>query len=167
MAGNGAGQGGHQPLAGGLQAAIFGGDMALQRGGAQAACGLQKPQALALHCAGQGAGQAVCCAVQPLARAVQQADGAGQGAGQIAQALPALGQLLALCPAQPRGLAIQPCQQFQPHRHRQFGRRSGGGGAFVGGVIDQCGVCLMPHSRDQRNIRGGRGARHDFLVKAP
>jgi hypothetical protein len=39
--------------------------------------------------------------------------------------------------------------------------------AQVGGKVDQRGVGFMPHRRDQRDLAGGGGAHHDFLVEAP
>ena len=51
------------------------------------------------------------------------------------------------------------------HRHRQFGGGGGRGRAHVGGEIDQGGVGLMPHRRDQRNDAGGGGAHHRFVIE--
>ena len=68
--------------------------------------------------------------------------------------------------AQKAALEIQRLgQQFGAHRHRQFGGGGGRGRAHVGGEIDQGGVGLMPHRRDQRNEAGGRGAHHRFVVE--
>ena len=78
------------------------------------------------------------------------------------RSLHALGETAAACGA--RNPAIW-ASKLGAHRHRQFGGGGGRGRAHVGGEIDQGGVGLMPHRRDQRDDAGRRGAHHRFLIE--
>ena len=58
-------------------------------------------------------------------------------------------------------------QQVGAHRHRHLGRRARRRCAQIGGEVDQRGVGLVPHRRDQRDLRRGGGAHHLLLVEGP
>ena len=49
------------------------------------------------------------------------------------------------------------------NRHRKLGRGGGRRRAPVGGKVDERGVGLVAHRRDQRNLRGRGGAQGDGL----
>src|SRR5262249_56835998 len=63
------------------------------------------------------------------------------------------------------GLAAVLGNKIEPYRHRHFG----GGGrrrrAAVAGMIDQRGVSLVAHCRNQRGRRERGGAHDDLLVE--
>ena len=96
--------------------------------------------------------------IQPLAGRRKQALGARQHPRQLRQMTAAVFHAFAETTQRP-ALEIQHLrQQFSPHRHRQFGGGGGGWRTDIGGEIDQGGVGLMPHRRNQRNKTGGGGA---------
>ena len=70
-------------------------------------------------------------------------------------------------PRQPGAVVGHLGAQFADHRHRQFGRRGRRRRAEVGGEIDERGIGLVTHRRDQWNPAAGGGPDHDFLVKGP
>jgi len=69
--------------------------------------------------------------------------------------------------AQPPPAIVEQRHQFGAHRHRHFRRRGRGRRAAVGGEVDQRGVGLMPHRRNQRDRRFGGGAHHNLLIERP
>ena len=103
--------------------------------------------------------------VQPLPRGAEQCRQVRQAALGARQPQAAVLRHAVQAADQPRGLVLQVGHQVGPRRHRQFGRRGGGGRAAVGGEIDQRGVGLVADRGDQRDAAGGGGADDDLLVE--
>ncbi len=57
--------------------------------------------------------------------------------------------------------------QFAPHRHGALGGGGRGGGAIVGGIVDEGPVGLVADRRDQGDAAFSSGAHHDLLIEAP
>ncbi len=105
--------------------------------------------------------------IQALAGQGQQLGRAAQAAGQAVQVPPPLRQAPAQTKAQAAVQILYVRHQFRAHRHGDLGRRRGGWRPAVGDKVDQSGIGLVPHGRDQGDLTVRHGAGHDFFVKGP
>ena len=150
-----------------VQAAVTLADAPAQQQGRKPRRGARQAHPLALRETAQCAIQPRGGGVQPLAGQGENVVGSRQGARGGDHPVASLLHAVAHGAQQAAAQIAHPGQQFGAHRHGHFRRRRWRWRARIGGVIDQRPVRLVAHRRDQRDVRGRRGAHHGLVVEAP